>query len=491
MQRFERKWFGSATVPQHSESEATIQFMRETKASALPPPLRELYVKANQAFDRNNLDYALTLLENVLKQVPSCYEAREVLRATQVKRHDGKRGFFKKMLGTASSSSALAKAQIALRTKPEDALAALESILANDPNNSLAHRTLAQAAMACEFPKTAVLSLEMAYRKSENDKETALRLAEALIASGNPRRAEDLLQDLATTLSNDPDVVQALKHATAKRSLSEGGYEKIADGTGSYRDILRDADKAVRLEDESRSTKGSSSVDRLATEYEAELKANPADLKVVRRLADLYREAGQLEEALPLYQQLIGSDQGGDADLHRLVADIEIARFDQQAQDLDPASDSYEAEYQDLQRRKTTFRFENCQALAKRFPTDPSIRLELGEHYQEQGKLTEAIKEFQRAQSSPHLKSRAQRCLAQCFSQRGMLDLAERTLQSAIKEKTHFDDEKKELVYELGVVQEKSGKAAEAIEQFKLIYEIDIDFRDVGDKVDQYYSNLS
>ena len=69
-----------------------------------------------------------------------------------------------------------------------------------------------------------------------------------------------------------------------------------------------------------------------------------------------------------------------------------------------------------------------------------------------------------------------------------MNDLAARKFQDAIKEKPVFDDEKKELVYNLGCVLEKMNKADEAIEQFKLIYEIDIGYRDVAAKVDAYYS---
>ena len=72
-----------------------------------------------------------------------------------------------------------------------------------------------------------------------------------------------------------------------------------------------------------------------------------------------------------------------------------------------------------------------------------------------------------------------------------MNDLAARTLQNAIKEKVVFDDEKKELIYALGCVLEKMGKAEEAIEQFKLIYESDIGYKDVAAKVDAYYSSKS
>ena len=78
--------------------------------------------------------------------------------------------------------------------------------------------------------------------------------------------------------------------------------------------------------------------------------------------------------------------------------------------------------------------------------------------------------------------------LGQCFARRGMNDLAARSLQNAIKEKLNFDEEKKELIYALGCVLEKAGKKEEAIEQFKLIYETDIGYKDVAAKVDAFYA---
>jgi hypothetical protein len=63
-----------------------------------------------------------------------------------------------------------------------------------------------------------------------------------------------------------------------------------------------------------------------------------------------------------------------------------------------------------------------------------------------------------------------------------------RTLQNAIKEKPAFDDEKKDLIYQLGCVLDKMGKKAEAIQQFLIIYENDISYRDIGAKVDAYYA---
>jgi tetratricopeptide (TPR) repeat protein len=124
----------------------------------------------------------------------------------------------------------------------------------------------------------------------------------------------------------------------------------------------------------------------------------------------------------------------------------------------------------------------------ERFPTDLQIRFEMGQLYFQAGKYSEAIQEFQKAQGNPHRHIAAMNFLAQCFAKRKMYDLAARRLQDAIKEKQVLDDEKKELHYNLGCVLENMGKKEDAVEQFKIIYEVDIGYRDVAAKVDAHYA---
>jgi tetratricopeptide (TPR) repeat protein len=72
---------------------------------------------------------------------------------------------------------------------------------------------------------------------------------------------------------------------------------------------------------------------------------------------------------------------------------------------------------------------------------------------------------------------------------KGMYDLASRRLQDALREKTVFDDEKKELLYLYGTVLEKMNNREEAIKQFIQIYEMDIGYKDVSAKVDAHYAS--
>ena len=141
-----------------------------------------------------------------------------------------------------------------------------------------------------------------------------------------------------------------------------------------------------------------------------------------------------------------------------------------------------------LQAEKLAFQVAECQKRVVNYPTDMAIRYEMGVLYFQTGKIGEAIQEFQKAQGNPHKRLAAMNYLAQCFARRKMFDLAAKTLQNAIKEKIVFDDEKKELIYHLGCVFESMSKKEDAIEQFKLIYETDIGYKDVAAKVDAYYA---
>lgn len=462
--------------------------MAEKSSSEVPRAVRELYEKGRLNLERNNYDYAIALLTQVLQQEPAFYEARQALRATQFKKAGGSTTFFKKVFGAASSSPLLAKGQVLLRSHPIEALHVAEQILNSDPNNTLAHKLLAEAALAAGLPKTAVLSLEIAYKHSPKDRDVALKLARTLDEIGQHARAEKVLLDLRQALPDDPDVAQALKDHAAHRTLTEGGYEVIASGEASYRDVLRDKDEAVRLEQEKREVKSEEVAQRLIHDCEQRLQREPDNARLLRQLADLHSQNQDFEKALQYLDRLAHLEGQSDPSLDKAIAETTARHYDQLIAQLDPAAPDYADQRARLQADKEAYLIEECKGRAERYPTDLAIRFELGELYFQAGKLTEAIAEFQKAQNNPHKRIPALCYLGQCFLRRGMHDLAARTFQNALKEKLVFDEEKKELIYLLGCAFEKMGNAAAAIEQFKLIYEADIGYKDVAAKVDAYYA---
>lgn len=465
--------------------------MSEKKATEIDKSLRELYTKGKLAYERNNLDYAITLFQSVLKKEPGFYDCREALRATQFKKQAGGTSFFRKMLGSAGSSPQLAKAQIAVRNQPADALDFAESVLNGDPNSIAAHKVLASAAMKLDMFRTAVLSLELAYKNAPKDKEIGIKFGEALIAAKQTAKAEKILKDLAAEHPKDPELYQAYKDASAKHTMREGRYDSAESGDGTYRDSLKDKDQAVRLEQEQRQVKTDDVADQLIQDLLNQLEANPQNIKVLQKVAELYTQKNDLVEASAYYQRLLDSTEGTpDATIQKAVDDLKIRAIDQQIKVLDPDDVAYDSSKEALEAQKHTISFENCRVRSERYPNDLAIKFELGVLHYERAEYKEAIKLFQKAQANPHIRINALHYLGRCFLQRGILDLAIRPIQNAINEKEVFDEQRKDLTYDLGLIYEKMNKPEEAIEQFKQIYEVDIDYKDVSDKVDDYYANL-
>ncbi len=466
-----------------------IAGMAEKRIQEIPRSLREQYEKGKAAFERNNLDYAISILAHVLEQEPGFFECRQALRATQFKRTgQSATSFLKKIVGSANPK--LVQAQVAARSHPLQALSLAEQVLNGDPNNMSAHKVLAEAAWAADLPRTAVLSLEIAYKNSSRDRDVAMRLAQGLCKIGQAVRAETILSELARAYPGDPEIAQALKDSAASRTMAEGGFEAIADGSGSYRDALRDQHQTELLEQEQREVKTEHVAERLLAEYEERLSKEPQNLRLIRQMAELCVQRKDYNRALEYYERLTGVE-GADPTIERAVSETRIRMLDDALATLDPLAPDYSEQSARLKNERGKLLLDDAKQRVERYPNDLQFRFELGQLYLQAGRISEAIQEFQKAQNNPHKRIQAMYHLGQCFSRRGMHDLATRTFQNAIKEKLLFDDEKKELIHALGTALEQMGRTDEAIEQFKLIYEVDIGYRDVATKVDAYYAAKS
>jgi tetratricopeptide (TPR) repeat protein len=461
--------------------------MPEKSLSEVSRASREQYEKGRTAFERNNLDYAVQILTLVLEQEPGFYECREALRATQFKKAGaGGGGFFKKMLG--STNPKVMQAQVAVRNHPLEALRLAEGVLNSDPHNLSAHKVVADAALAADFPKTAVLSLEIAFKQAPRDRDLALKLARALSKIGEGAKAESLMAELVAAFPDDSEIYQALKNVSADRTLSEGGYGALSGGEGSYRDILKDKKEATTLEQEKRDHKSADLSTSLLEEYLSRLATEPDNARLLRSIAELYSQQKNFDAALEYYEKL-AARESGDSSLEQAVSEIKVKRLEYAISQLDKNAEEYPEQVQALEKERQDFVLSDCKRRLERYPSDLTLRFEYGQLLFQAGRSQEAIQELQKAQNNPSKRIQSLYYLGLCFAHRRMHDLAARTFQNAIKEKTLFDDEKKDLLYALGVSLDALGKKEDAMEQFKLIYEVDVGYRDVSARVDAHYGN--
>jgi tetratricopeptide (TPR) repeat protein len=465
--------------------------MPEKKLSEIPRPLVELFHKGNSAANGGNMDYAIALFTQVLQKEPGYLECREALRAAQVRKAGQGSGIFKKVLGGATGVAALAKAQISMRNNPLDAIAQAESVLNGDPDNTAAHKILAEAALAADLPATAFLSLDLLKRTHGKEKAVNMQLADALNRIGQADRANAVYMEMTRLFPGDQEVAGAYKDFSARRTMREGGYDSIADGKGSFRDILKDKNQAAALEQENKQVKTADVAANLLVEYTDRLEKEPKNFRLARQIAELHVQKKDFSKALEYYNYIVQASGISDPALEKAITETTIKKFEAKIAALDTQSPDFEAQKAQIEAEKAQFILEDCKRRSEKYPTDLNIKFELGVLLFQANRMQEATQEFQKAQGNGARKVQCLNYIGQCFARRGMNDLAARTFQNAIKEKPSFDEEKKELVFGLGCVLEKMGKSEEAIEQFKSIYEIDIGYQNVAEKIETYYSKQS
>jgi tetratricopeptide (TPR) repeat protein len=276
----------------------------------------------------------------------------------------------------------------------------------------------------------------------------------------------------------DPFLQQAYKDTAAKAAIYRGNFEKKAIGQGA-------GDDDEGSGDDSKADYTSEDVleEKIYT-MEERLQDEPENFKLAVDIAKLYVERHDFERAFEYFDWVQKNHSVSDSSIDRALADAYEAQFDYDIKQYPEGS----PERVGLEAERDAFMLENCRERADRYPTMLEFRFELGEYQFRTGDVNEAIQTFQRTQNSPTLKHRSLCYLGQCFMQRGMYDMALSQFEKAMEGKSTFDDQKKELIYLLAGVYEQQGKHEQAEAHYKSIYEMDIGYRDVAEKVEGGYS---
>ena len=78
--------------------------------------------------------------------------------------------------------------------------------------------------------------------------------------------------------------------------------------------------------------------------------------------------------------------------------------------------------------------------------------------------------------------------LGKAYKVKGFSDLAAEQLNLAKSEISGITEQKKDVLYELGSCYEQQGDMDKAMVEFKALYGADISYRDVSQKIDDFYS---
>lgn len=114
---------------------------------------------------------------------------------------------------------------------------------------------------------------------------------------------------------------------------------------------------------------------------------------------------------------------------------------------------------------------------------DHESHYDLGVAFKEMGLLDEAISEFQKALRGTAKRARTFEALGQCFLEKKSLPVATTILTRALNEPGIGDEQLVGVLYLLGYINEALNKPAEAKGFYERVFAVDIQFRDVGDRL--------
>jgi tetratricopeptide (TPR) repeat protein len=480
--------------------------MAVTTEKDLPEFHRANWLKAMSAMQLKNHGYTIQLLQTVLASNPGFLAGRQLARKAAIARKGGKKnllgGLSASSLGSLKIQARMGRIRREAKTEEEkkelvrDALevvAEVEKALENDPRNPQLNNFLKEAALKADLPEVAAFALETVLDGSPKDTKTMHELASLHMAHGSPDKAVELYQRITSINPSDLAAVKGAKDAAAAASMMSGGWDREET---TYRDLIKDKEQAVALEQQSRVVRSGEMIDNLLAELHAKAEAEPGQVDTARRIAELYEQKEDYENASTWFDYAAALTNHSDMALVRKASDLRIRQYVEAIEAREayiegspgtPEAAAYGEELVDLRARLAELRLASAKTRVEQNPTDLQLRFELGEILVESGRHQEAIPELQRARQNPNVRIRAMSLLGRCFTERNMLDLAAKTLSEAEAELTAMDAVKKDLIYQLGLVHEKMGDKEKSIECMKRIYEVDYGYRDVAGRVEGSY----
>ncbi len=458
----------------------------------LPDPHRQTFLKALAAMQIKNYGYTIQLMQSVLKQEPSFLPGRQLARrAAALKHASAKKGLLSGMSG---GSFTTMKAQGLVKKDPLAAIDAVEKILESDPYNAQANLLLRDAAMGADLPETASFALETIVEGNPRDVKTLHELARHYTQQDQAEKAVDVYTRIVDISPTDLIAVKGGKDAAARASMKRGGWE-IQGST--YRDLIRDKDAAISMEQQGRVVRSVEMIDQQLAELGQKFEENQQNVDVSRRIAELYEQKDDLENAVTWYTYAAELSNNTDAALVRKVSDLRVKQFDTSIEQYEAfikanpdaeETSQYIEDLKTIKLQRAELSLDEARKRVQRNPTDLMFRFELAEILISLGNFKDAVPELQKARQNPSVRLRAMNLLGRCFVERNMYDLAAKTLEDAASELLTMDPTKKDIIYNLGLVYEKMGHKEKSIDCMKQIYEIDYGYKDVADRVEGSYA---
>ncbi len=449
---------------------------------------------ATSAMSQHNYSYVCDMLRNLLLITPGCVELRLMLRRAQKEAAGPNVSIIAKAIAGVKNFNALfVKGPSLLKSgKLAEALDVGEQAMEADPSSKTAASFLARCALAGGLPEIAVNVYQTSLDYNPNHIPTMKKLADVYARTEDVMNELQIRQQIASLQPDNLALQNELKQVSARAAMSQGKWENA----GSFRDLVKDKDLARSLEQRERlAARDEDTLQEMIKDAEKAVEAQPTAAQH-KRLAELYQQNKQYDEALEQYDKVVEVSGVLDPTINAAITNVIVKRFNEaieQWQLYGKQDDEKRAEAEEqiaiIKQQREDVIFERLQQRVERYPSDAVARFELGEAFFAREQYDDAIREFQYGQRNPQFKRRSIVYIGKCMMSKGMTDMAIEQFENALQqsEEGRTDKVKKDIMYNLALIHSESGNDEEAFKYLKELYSEDVNYRDVAQRLEDYY----
>ena len=461
-------------------------------AESITPEARQTadgyFERGIQATRRGNFDYALHLYMDGLRLNPLDVE----------KGHNGLRELAQAWHGTSGSGGLMSVlmsvfaqvkgmiSQTLGRTK--DAMMDLLGAVTRSPQDITLLAQLMQTARRLNYMDVAIFwgecAREETLRAKKPQKQIFTTLADLYQGQEDYRKALDALTHAIKIDPGDRTLDQRCKNLAAQVSIASSKLESVK----GFHDIILDKAQASKSAQQ-QVVHTEEQLEAQYKELKARYEADPKNPHKIQALAECQHRRGHIDEAMALLQGAL--EQTKEYRFKMRMDDIRMAEVRRVLRGIDeqleaePGRADLQAKRDEIVRQSNAFELEVFIERQKQYPTDMSIRFDLGLREYQVGRFDDAIVSFQQATRDPKRRIQALNMLGRCFLAKKLYQEAQGQFETAIQQyELTTDPLAKELRYNLAMSFESQNKLPQAVEWYSVIVQQDYQYQDAAKRLE-------
>lgn len=465
--------------------------VQEIELKQLDPRLRNQVDKAKVSIQRGNPGYAVEICLNILKANPGCLDVRKILRKGQMEKAKAKSGKGGLLSGLTSAPFSMMNSSL-LKKDPLKAIEQAEKMLCDNPKNAVAHKLLGQAADRLGLHNTAAYAFDVARQLEPDDFQNLKDLGNVYMKLRKYEEAIKIGNHVFQKNQGDVEAQDLVKQASVAQSMEKGNWEE----DGDFRDKLKDQDEAAALELEARNVNDDDALLDLIERAKIRVDQKPNDLSNYKEIASSYRKLGDLGSAVEWIGYARQLETGAaDVTLEETEAQYYLEWMSQEIMNMeaalaeDPENEELQEHLEVARHEEMEYRYHEAARMVEKYPNDFGYQFKLGKILFEMQYVDDAIQPLQLGLRNPKDRVECLYYLGRAYQSKHFYDLAAEQLEMAKNEVAQMNDQKKEIIYELAACYESNNEPDKAITEYKQIYTADMGFKDVAQKIDDFYNN--